>query len=684
MQVHFTSIVHKRAISFRPLIRYALDAAAQELAVLVTGPRGLYPFLTAELRVIGMIHSRLEREADPVLNNVLDPSRVTFSIRSLGIIFTSLANALEEAVGRGKIKFVRAWSPELVSANALALVARDSKGVVVTNVELQNMLDFGVPGAGPRFTNAEALLHVGHLAAYAKLANAQLPEDVHGARARLALICLLSWAKAAVTEKPADQSIISSGKPDDAMALRLEHMKRVAANAIGLDVSASTALAKHFISWLEDPFVRANMTGDDVDRHDRITTVYKERLPGDGPYGPLPFLQKSGVYDIDCINLTNVRKAVNEVTPINRVDMITEYFHPLGADVIDQVGFQPEDIVAWLETGWEVVKQAQQADIDMVRTGPASATHVTPIAHSSERRGDAGIAAIGEVSGYPIASQYDSTINWSPAQYSLWALEIPPHCMVTRQQIKEKIKQHPLMPVIVRAPLPLDPLAIKIQVVPFSKVFGETAPFRSPSLDTISTLWRATPTNIRMLLGSLGPDVKRGQWRSYASSLQFVGQLSVNGVVVKPHQEHWYHSIKFDKDCFGEPIVLAEAPRVLLTPFRAIPLSAEMSRVATSLAQIQDGIPMNHMPFLQWLTDAEVKPSSVTIDGWIAVEPVRDIVLVPTTGTDDEFELSGNYDVGPYSATRYNAVLTILEPPAVVAPPTIDIPNPVLARLNMS
>jgi hypothetical protein len=454
-------------------------------------------------------------------------------------------------------------------------------------------------------------------------------------------------------------------------------MKSVAALTSGINVSAAYHITKHYLRFIEDPIVKTNVTGELTVSLTNMTMTFHERLPIEGPYTGMSFLQIADVFDSDVLHLTSlVDKLKNPPTSV--INMLTDTLHPLAPDLVGPIGFNDASIVQWINTAWMLVKQSQLAEVEFNKTGVEATVKVPAIAHTATLRGDAGIAGVGDLPGYPLVSQFDPTINWTDTQYGLWTLEIPPQCWTTREAVRDKIAQHPFMPVRIRGSINDDPQALKVQMLPYSTTFSEGGTYHPITLESIGRLWNCPIRYLNDLMIALGTDTSQGLWRSFATSLQFIGQISINGITVVPHVGHWYHAKTFNEGCFGPPLQICAQPLVVLKPFRFIPLSCDITTFAATLAQVQDGITLPSLPFLQWILDTEAAPSRVAIDGWITSEPLRDLVLIPTVPPTYEYELTTNYDVGPYSAHKYNAVISVFTPPTVSPPPVVPVPELVL------
>jgi hypothetical protein len=676
MKLTRTQLTFRRHIRFQSACAHALDLACQEVAIGLLGARMSYPPLTTQMRVLSLIYKRLSAVSDPAVSNSLDADVLLKVITDVGVVLSRLTSAITLWAAMEKTKLMRGWVPAEVAANALATMgdAGTSDTALMTDQGINDLLAHAVPGAGPEFTEAESLLTGAQLVAYARRANDLLPHTPKGAMGRLAMVFLLSWLRHALSERTTSLQMLVKLKGEEAISTRIDLLRTVSAYATGVMVSSAFNVTEHYISWISDSFVSSSMFGSTADSFSRLLQSFRERVPPEGPFTRPQFLMEDKVFDRDIVNLPTFELALN-ATPQEALPRVNSpNFHPLAGDLIFPLGFPSGDVNRWIDTAWTMIDDAQRATVEYLRTGYDAAPKIQTISHSIRARGDAGIAGVDSTPGYPLVSKWEPTINWSTGEWSLRLLGLDPWCLVTRQHVKQVIARHPHMPVRVTGPSPSSEITGRATLQPYFATFDEARPYLPMTFESLGQLWSTTSDRLSEFIASLGTQTAAPTWRRLAQSLHLVGQLYHGETVIEPFTRAWYHARSFSSECFGASITLSESNKVVLRPFKRVPISALMERVPTALAQVQNGQEMPHLPFLQWVEATDVGPSTVTIEGWTAAEDLRDIVLISTVPRDEGFEIVANDDVGPLGAQRFNAVLAVDTPVPAVAPPVAAPP----------
>jgi len=209
-------------------------------------------------------------------------------------------------------------------------------------------------------------------------------------------------------------------------------------------------------------------------------------------------------------------------------------------------------------------------------------------------------------------------------------------------------------------------------------------PYQPMTLEGLARLWSVDVAELTRTVSSVPRERQSPLLRSLAESLRFIGLVRIASVsgdslrVIEPFVGHYYHMspgmwerVSVGGPVLGEPIEIGRSTVgtvtqvVQIIPFKSIPRTADLRRMASSLSEL---IPWRTRPeesIIRWVSEdpaAIDAPTPLVVKGW-RTPPVAfsDLFLYPLVGGQGEaIELQGYDSFAPMLAFRPNGILSML------------------------
>jgi len=702
MKTRFNPVSYKRTVEFTKVIRYNLEVAAMDTVIALTGERQFYPTLTANMRVLGLINRRLSvlsTNASTLTPSApISGSAIITALLGVGKGARALSEAFEVWSAQSRTKLLQGWVPHDVAADATQVILTQVEPGLLSQRDIYDFVMYAVPGLGTRLTEREAVTICYQIARFAYEFALDPASDPMATTARLCLINLLAYVRHAMRETSGTRQELA-GKTESALAERIKTLKQLAGYTLGIQVSAFNQVTRHLLRWLSDDWVRAITVAESSLSLSNISRVYEERAPSDGPYTALSSLAQADVYDSEMIQLPGIEREIKPAT-LNLPTAPSPYQEPLAVDLQYPLALDTRALAGWVHQAWTLISHAQVAQTLFQSIGVDSLNTITVPDHKPELRGDAGIAGVDTLPGYPVVATTDPTAYWGTSAWAIRLVNDEPLNMKTRAAIVRAMVVYPLIPVRISGTAAAgNTLGRPIQPT-FRDVDHSEVQFPR-ELATIARLWDMTEERLKRTIMQLPVNHYDQSWRSIAQNLAYIGIIYLNGQRVEPFSKHWYHSNAFDPLCFDDPaawVTLADLKpdkrieggqevtigglEVVLRTFKYLPRSSRMSEAPSKMAQIMTEQEHLGLPLLQWISTEPSGPTNIEIQGWALGEGVIDIVSIPSQPGANPFFLTSLSDVGPLHGRQFNAVVETIEPVAPAAPPVIPPPPGMMTELG--
>jgi len=674
MKTVYQPVSLERTVRFAYVSQTAFMAALTDTAVMSLRQRADFSLFTMRLRALGILASRLEQVVDPGS----DPGAFLDAIRDVGLTFGRLAQAFTLWITQERAKILRGWvAPEIVADAVTAMLGVEGQALI-SDAQTYDLILHAVPGVGPELSHDKAAAVIGALLKYLTALETTNTDTTLSATARLAAIALTAYIQDAMAEPTKQTSFLTAGKTDAMLEIRVTELRKMAAHLLGIGASATSAVARHFITWLKDPWVMKAAIGRTADALMRVTEEFEMRSPSEGPFSGLS-INLPDTYDRDIVNLEGFFKQVTSRGTDVLPSAESEFFHPLAADIHFPLTIKEDDVANWVEVGWTLTRRAELWATDLEQFGDQNAPTIHTKFIPANLLGEGGIAGISVAPGIPLVSDYDPSVLWATSRWSIRSLDLDLWQLQTRAHVINVMKNRPYTPVRITGSPASVPFAAFPTLQPMFADVDDLAPTLDPGFDALAVLWNSTPSRVRQYLASLQPSPDSVGWRSVAHALRFVGMISINGRIVQTFDRHWYHAESItdpDGKESGKEFALSDGPaKVTFKAFRAIPLSALTRDLPRSLALLDTPRPAADLPVLRW-SQKETTLSKVVVRGWsIAPEGLVDIVLLQTIPHHFDLYVTGGQSGSPMGIRPYNVVLSVGDPVDPVQMPNAPYPT---------
>jgi hypothetical protein len=684
MIVKHLPIDYSRTIGFYRISRYNLECAIVETTVSLLASRLSYPTITAQMRALGILNTKLLKLAKDSVGAPKAEDILRVCVLS-GKGLAALASAFTHWAVNSRTKIGEGWASREIAAAATTEVVRAIDPDFMPDREILDFVMYAVPGTGPERSEREAVAIAYQLTRFAFLFSGSNETGPAAAAVRILLVDLLGWVRHALAEKTSAPQVLTAGRVDEALAARISTLRDMAGFTLGMNLSATQQVTRHFLRWLKDPWIKSISYGKQADKFDRMIISFEERTPSPGPFTSLSSLNVTDAYDMEIIELDSLVALIPQPT-VALPRAYSMYRKPLSVDMRFPLRIEEEGLAKWLDAGWRMVRLTQEAATLFTIPGVESLPTINVTDRFPAFRGEGGIAGIDTVTGIPIITPSDPSVNWPTSDWALFGLDFDPNCFHTRQFIVEHIAAHPLIPVRLSGATPESYLEEAPSIQPVLKALDEARTLLPMELASIAMMWGMTLPRLVKQYSFLPNDPSLVTWRAIAEALRFIGVLTVNEQIVEPFSRHWYHGIRFNKLCFAQPFtfinteVMDNGNRIggvvaVFHPFKAIPTSARLSAMPDKLATVLTERDNSGLPLLQWIDTSEVGPSNVEIVGWMNGEGTIDVFLVESVPIAPRpFFLTAATDVGPMGGRFSNFAMDASEPVKEALPPLLPPP----------
>jgi len=688
MKIVYAPIDLKRTVAFHHVIQYNLETSILETTVALSGNRASYPTMTAHLRALALLAKRMDAVITGAGSNMADTNKLMASIASTGQGFAAIAEGFTMSSIQQRTKLLEGWIVKDAAAEAVTQTVRSVDENFIADRELYELVFYAVPGTGPLLSEDSVLITAANLVRIADSIAKYREPGPAAAQVKLAMINILAWLRHSLAEKVGNPQVLLTGKTEDMLNARVNTLRELSGYITGALVSATHQVTKHYLRWMNDPWVKTSVYGRSADDLSRMITTFEERMPPIGPFTPLASLADSSLFDADVIELPTVARMLAE-PPMTRLPIMADaYQQPLAGDLRYPISVAGEAVTTWLNAAWTLVQFAQEVATSYMRSGYESLSTINVPDRKPELRGEGGVAGLSVANGYPLVVPSDPTVYWPVGRWALRALDTDPLTLTTRQQLIARIQlSYPQIPIRIVGPQRATPLVPLPIIRPVFEILDDDLTYLPKDVESLATLWGTTVERFRRYIASLGLVTNQLPWRQLAEALRFIGLLRIDGNIVEPFSRHWYHATRFDKSTLGNVMELlpsSQAPNaagvsaqgVTFHPFTHVPKSADIALMPTTMMQVRSEQDNANLPLLQWIAP-ETNPataSGVVIRGWTIEDNLLDLVLIDTVGVGRDYYLTSMSDSGPLAGRAYNAVLAVAEPATPASPPTANVP----------